>query len=126
MFALNVSDELVPVQCGKCGIYFAMPKKFKEERLKDHRKNFYCPNGHARIFSGKTDLQKAKEQIKSLKDDLETANYRAEEIKRKFEKQQKRSAHGICPCCKRTFKQLAAHMQHKHPNFGKKLRVLKD
>lgn len=24
---------------------------------------------------------------------------------------------GICPCCHRTFKQLAAHMKKKHPGF---------
>jgi hypothetical protein len=26
-------------------------------------------------------------------------------------------AAGVCPCCKRTVKQLAAHMKEKHPEF---------
>lgn len=24
---------------------------------------------------------------------------------------------GMCPCCRRTFKQLAEHMKSKHPDF---------
>lgn len=29
-----------------------------------------------------------------------------------------RIARGVCPCCKRTFQNLAAHMQTQHPGFG--------
>ena len=29
----------------------------------------------------------------------------------------KRIKNGICPCCNRTFKQLAAHMKNKHPEY---------
>lgn len=28
-----------------------------------------------------------------------------------------RAAHGVCPCCNRTFQQLARHMSAKHPDF---------
>lgn len=28
-----------------------------------------------------------------------------------------RVKHGVCPCCQRTFRQLAAHMKSKHPDF---------
>ena len=28
-----------------------------------------------------------------------------------------RVAHGVCPCCNRTFKQLARHMKTKHPDY---------
>lgn len=28
-----------------------------------------------------------------------------------------RANHGVCPCCKRTFSQLARHMKTKHPDF---------
>lgn len=28
------------------------------------------------------------------------------------------AAFETCPCCKRTFKQLAAHMKNKHPEFA--------
>lgn len=29
----------------------------------------------------------------------------------------RRVAAGVCPCCTRTFQNLAAHMQNKHPGF---------
>jgi hypothetical protein len=29
----------------------------------------------------------------------------------------KRAKAGVCPCCNRTFKQLAAHMASQHPTF---------
>lgn len=32
--------------------------------------------------------------------------------------QAKRSAASACPCCKRTFRQLARHMAAKHPEHG--------
>jgi chemotaxis response regulator CheB len=32
-------------------------------------------------------------------------------------KTKKRVANGVCPCCNRTFKQLARHMKAKHPEF---------
>ncbi len=31
----------------------------------------------------------------------------------------KRVGNGVCPCCGRTFKQFAEHMQSKHPEYGK-------
>lgn len=29
-----------------------------------------------------------------------------------------RAKAGVCPCCNRTFKQLAAHMKTQHPNWN--------
>ena len=29
----------------------------------------------------------------------------------------KRVANGVCPCCNRTFKDLAAHMSTQHPDY---------
>jgi hypothetical protein len=26
--------------------------------------------------------------------------------------------HGVCPCCKRTFENLARHMKGQHPTFA--------
>jgi hypothetical protein len=30
-----------------------------------------------------------------------------------------RIKHGVCPCCTRTFANLAAHMKNKHPDYVK-------
>jgi hypothetical protein len=36
----------------------------------------------------------------------------------KLARLRKRAKHGVCPCCKRTFQQLARHMKQKHPEFS--------
>jgi len=33
----------------------------------------------------------------------------------------KRVSAGVCPCCKRTVKQLKQHIENKHPNYAKGL-----
>ncbi len=33
-------------------------------------------------------------------------------------KVKKRAANGVCPCCNRTFSDLARHMKAKHPDFA--------
>ncbi len=30
-----------------------------------------------------------------------------------------RIKHGVCPCCKRTFQNIAKHIATKHPGYGK-------
>lgn len=37
--------------------------------------------------------------------------------RKKKEQLETRAANGVCPCCHRTFKQLARHMKTKHPDF---------
>jgi len=40
---------LVNMQCGECGIQFAVPDFFNEERKKTG-KGWFCPNGHSRVY----------------------------------------------------------------------------
>jgi hypothetical protein len=44
----------------------------------------------------------------------ETAQRKAENSIKRLKK---RSAAGVCPCCNRTFKELANHMKSKHAQF---------
>lgn len=37
--------------------------------------------------------------------------------KAQLTKTKKRVSNGVCPCCNRTFKQLARHMENKHPEY---------
>jgi hypothetical protein len=45
------------------------------------------------------------------------ASVRAEKAERKVKKLTKRTAAGTCPCCQRTFSNMAEHMKHQHPQF---------
>lgn len=70
----TVSDEVVTIQCGKCGTYFGMQKSLRDRRVADHE-TFYCPNGHGRVYSApKVD------PIDAVKADLTAATKRAEDL----------------------------------------------
>lgn len=116
----------------ECGVTFAMDANLYAQRLDDGRA-FYCPNGHAQHFSEsrEAELRRTRAQrdqaIKAR--DLAQANERAERARANHEqkcrkaarttlrKARERIAAGVCPCCTRTFQQLARHMKSKHPHY---------
>lgn len=120
----SYSSDLVTQICGQCGIIFAMPVNFKQERLDDHNLSFYCPAGHCRVYSGKTKVQKLKEELKvqiELKKHYitraHTADRRASAYKGQVTKVKKRVKNGVCPCCNRSFVNLMRHMHGQHPDW---------
>lgn len=119
-FAYTV--QLTQIECGQCGIVFAMPEKVRAERQKNGN-NFYCPNGHPRVYR-ESDLDKAQRELAEERQRKTDALARANEAEaklraqtKKFDSHKKRVAAGTCPCCQRTFKQLVAHMKNKHPEY---------
>lgn len=114
------------IKCADCGIGFGIPTSF-EQHARSDRRTFYCPSGHTQWFAGKTDAKR----IEELKAQIATKNDLLESTQRENEKQwrlrraaegktraiKRRVAHGVCPCCTRTFQNLAAHMKNKHPGF---------
>lgn len=124
--------------CGSCGIAFAVDSSVRQRWLRDGEW-FYCPNGH-HIRYQENEVQKLqrqleKERLAKEKAQRETEfarNNAAAERKAREQTERRLSArkgintrlrnrikHGVCPCCHRTFKQLAAHMRIKHPQFNK-------
>lgn len=49
----NVTVNLTTEGCITCGVVFALPCILRKQLLKNHD-TFYCPNGHAQVFSGKS------------------------------------------------------------------------
>lgn len=88
---------------------------------------FYCPYGHRQWFvRGETEEQKLRRERDRLKqqlaykdDCIRHAERSANAYKGEVTRLKNRSAAGVCPCCNRTFKHLAAHMKTKHPEFNK-------
>lgn len=121
-YALPVSVQMTDMECGQCGIAFAVPETWRAEKQRDGG-GWYCPNGHSRVYSEpdadkyKRLLAEEKERHKRTLAQKNEADKRESEVRAEFERAKKRAKHGVCPCCKRTFKQLAAHMKTKHPNF---------
>lgn len=110
-----------------CGVAFALNDDFIRDRKRD-RKSWFCPNGHSQWFPGETASDKAQRLAGQL--DMErTRRQEAEKaadyalrarkaVSTRLRKVKQRVGHGVCPCCNRTFKQLAAHMDAKHPGYG--------
>lgn len=129
--------ELVTETCSSCGVLFAMDKELQQARVVDKRQ-FYCPNGHSQHYLGKSETQKLREQLDEERrqrqsaeqrvamwqDDYKEADARATRERNRANGYKghatritKRAKAGVCPCCNRTFQQLARHMATKHPQF---------
>jgi hypothetical protein len=106
---------------------------------------FYCPRGHQQYYSGASEADKLRQQLDEerrqrqraeqkiaqkddeIRDWKATANdqrdkaeherRRANGYKGHATRITKRAKAGVCPCCNRSFQQLARHMATKHPTF---------
>lgn len=109
-----------PIDCCTCGILFCVPEDLKSMWLKHPGRSFYCPNGHSMHYTGKSDAQKLKEKEAQLDFERrknEQLKNSERSLKGQITKLKNRSKAGVCPCCNRTFKQLARHMKSKHPDY---------
>ncbi|MCA0318194.1 MAG: hypothetical protein LCH88_09010 [Proteobacteria bacterium] len=127
---ISASIELVTEQCCNCGMAFAMTADFKKRRLKD-RQSFYCPAGHSQHYTGKSkedqlaeELSRERQRLARYADMLgeegelrRAAERRASAARGQVTRLKKRAAAGVCPCCNRTFTNLARHMAGQHPGF---------
>lgn len=131
-FIANVSQHFYFESCWRCGVVYGVTKELNNRRRMDG-KSTYCPNGHAGCYleTEKDRLKKQVEREKRARLETEgqletekryTNRLRNEKraLKGAATKLKKRIAAGVCPCCRRTFKQLARHMENKHPDFTSK------
>ena len=125
MSSLNILTIYTVIDCPACGVLFAITEELEERRRKDG-KSFYCPNGHSMSY-GNSDTEKLRKEREknarlTARLDQEKAATAALDRQRAAMKGQvtrikKRVANGVCPCCNRTFKDLAAHMSTQHPDY---------
>lgn len=121
--------SLTVVECGSCNINFAAPESFVRKRKQEGTK-FYCPKGcHISYCDSENDKLKKKLERETAKLDREKAklererewheatNRRLSATKGVVTRFKNRIARGVCPCCKRHFDKLQAHMETKHPNY---------
>jgi len=119
--------ELERTTCYQCGVEFASPAL--EQRRRDG-KSFWCPNGHCQCWTEtessrlRKELEKTKEYLSSAQVDRDVARNDAKWARAtakgnatKLRNIKERIGRGVCPCCNRTFVQLARHMADKHPKY---------
>lgn len=116
---------MVGQNCINCGVLFMIPDSFNS-RLRETHANFYCPNGHAQYYTGKTEAEKLREELERTQRNLTAAKCaeaeqrtEREKVERKLKRTCKRIHAGVCPCCNRTFTNLARHMATQHPEAAK-------
>jgi hypothetical protein len=114
---------LEEVTCAVCGIDFAIPDWLKQKRHEDGRE-FYCPQGHSLTFT-KPEIDKLREKVGRLEaqaihleDQRRAAERSASAYKGQVTALRQRVANGVCPCCHRSFTNVARHMANKHPGYA--------
>lgn len=118
-------DSLTVVMCCSCGVPFGIAAEMNKELINNHR-SFYCPNGHRQNYIGKTQEEKLKEELlvqKNLvnhhRNEADRKQRRLNALRGQQTKLKNRIKNGVCPCCNRSFVNLAKHMAHIHPDFSK-------
>lgn len=127
----GVYQTLVTVECYKCHILFAMPEDLNRRALSSPNLSFYCPLGHSQCYT-ETEEQRLKKkleqeqarsarltsQVDQARARAEHEEHRARAYKGQVTKIKNRVGKGVCPCCNRSFVDLARHMENKHPDYS--------
>lgn len=111
--------------CGNCGVFHAIPVLMYDNCVEEGG-YWHCPNGHSRGFKeGRRDRERLqrdhdrlKQQNARLSEEAEAAERARLKAEKALQSHKRRSAAGVCPCCKRSFVALKRHMTTKHPDFG--------
>lgn len=125
----STTTQYYLVSCASCTIRFYLPD-LKYDRCKERGEGFYCPNGHSSVFS-ETEIGRLKKELeteqKKLKWAQQSRDYYQERsrtleksraaVRGQLTRVKNRVKHGLCPCCNRTFQNVARHMKTKHPDF---------
>lgn len=112
-----------------CGTPFSLPKQLLDSAQKAGH-TIYCPHGHTVVWK-ETEVDRLRRERDRLKQDaarLEDERRAAEQeatisregwdkAEREAKRLRKRASAGTCPCCQRTFSNMATHMKRQHPQF---------
>lgn len=123
--------DLTVVSCSSCHVTYAIPTSFYKSALKwrgdrtDGRGwKICCPFGHTWWYVGETETEKlrrianeARHRAAAERDLRQHTERKLAAQKGATTKARKRHADGVCPCCKRSFKQVREHMARMHPDY---------
>jgi hypothetical protein len=122
---LTYSGNLVSVKCW-CGIGFGIPQSLHHEAVTLARVSIHCPLGHSCTWKEQVKdevdrltqrLVTEQREAKFWREREQAAQRRISAAKGQATKLKKRIAAGVCPCCSRSFVDLARHMNGQHPDY---------
>lgn len=118
--------------CYRCKVEVWLPASLYDACKRSSKHSFFCSYGHEQIFAeGETEAQilrrdrdrlaqkiaQKDDEIRLANDRVKAAEYQVRSYKGVATRTLKRAKAGTCPCCHRTFRQMALHMANKHPDF---------
>lgn len=124
MLTVDITETVIATDCCECGFTIWMPVGFMRQRKRDHRL-FHCTScGQDQYWAQESDIERERRLRSAAVDQLNTVRQQRDHIerRRRGEKAAKtriknRIARGVCPCCNRTFANLAKHMAGQHPDY---------
>lgn len=118
-----IESKIHIIECARCQIDFGIGADFMRRRREDHQ-NFYCPNGHPNVYLADNEEERLRKRVERLeatlthtRDQRDAAERSARAHKGVATRVKNRVAKGVCPCCSRTFENLARHMAGQHPDW---------
>ena len=126
------TERLHVLQCAACDVTFGITADYEKRRRSDH-KGFMCPSGHSNVYKGESEEERLRRENARhvqnrayLEDIIRQKEKRAEDEKKRSSayrgqvtRIKNRVAAGVCPCCNRTFSNLARHMSTQHKEYKK-------
>lgn len=119
---LTYTGQLVVTTCW-CGMRHAVPQELINHQRKEHNDgrpmtSIYCPLGHSWVLAGDGKAVHLQRQLDETAAQLTATRDQLAAAEREARRHAKRAAAGVCPCCKRSFVQLARHMRGQHPDYS--------
>lgn len=119
MVDVNLTMTFRTVPCARCGIIFGVTQEFDDRKRNTHE-GFFCPSGHSLSYPGESDAQRLADAARKLEESERRERLAVTEklrIQTDLRRLRKRIKNGVCPCCKRSFTNIHAHIKTKHPEY---------
>lgn len=118
--------SLTIVGCGKCHAEFGVTPSF-DTRGRQYGYNIWCPYCGHRMRYGEQEIDRLRQQLevaeenqKFWREQTQVTERRLAATKGVVTRTKRRIANGVCPCCKRSFANVKAHMDSQHPDYAEK------
>jgi len=109
--------------CGKCAGSYALNKVFVDY-CRENLGSYHCPYCQAGWSWNESEADRLRAQLETRERELRESKCETLQKQHLLEAEQKSRAavekklcrvkNGVCPCCKRSFRNLARHMATKH------------
>lgn len=125
------STQLTTINCGKCGGIYAIQERYRQHKS-EKSGSWHCPYCETCWGYAKGENQRLREELESERSRLASSRASHDQTRAALRDTEKslvaqkgvttriknRVKNGVCPCCNRTFANLAAHMKGQHPDYA--------